>query len=181
MTTDCKSVSDCSLLVWWTVSCFWRGSLLLKSVQHSWLPLTAEAVGRSQQSLISVTYWIPKSVIDGFYNKVDRLEVNPSIVIMHCCWMFWCTSSSFKLIIVMGTFCAPRCRRWYINWRSSSRLQLYQSIHGIESYLKAFAPHMLKHFVHCDKMFVQTLQSEIVHGESDMVYSCCGSLWKCLI
>ena len=28
---------------------------------------------------------------------------------------------------------------------------------------------MLKHFVHCDKMFVQTLQSEIVHSESDIV------------
>ena len=57
VTTDCKSVSDCSLLIWWTVCCFWRG--LLKSAQHPWLPPTAEAVGRSQQSLISATYWIP--------------------------------------------------------------------------------------------------------------------------
>ena len=41
-----------------------------------------------------------------------------------------------------------------------------QSIHGLESYLQAFVPHMLKHFVHCDNKIVQTLQSEI---ESDIV------------
>ena len=67
----------------------------------------------------------------------------------------------------MGTFCTEVLEMIH-------KLKIFiqatdQSIHGLESYLQAFAPHMLKHFVHCDKMFVQTLQSEIVHGESDTV------------
>ena len=47
-----------------------------------------------------------------------------------------------------------------------------QSIHGLESYLQAFVPHMLKHFVHCDKKIVQTLQGEIESGILAAVVHC---------
>ena len=58
-----------------------------------------------------------------------------------------------------------------------------QSIHGLESYLQAFVPHMLKHFVHYDKKIVQTLQSEIVDSESDIVAALvhCGRPYIALV